>query len=299
MLNKISKISLIPFLGSFAEALGTVIEKRILRKKKIQTRVYNTFSFMTIVFLILAVCLPLSFLFPNILVFKFPPSIWQTPNLIRILIVIAFSILANLFTFYALKWEKLTEIEPMRLMQPLFTIIFALIFYTSERNVQIHVLIAAIIASLTLVFSHIKKHHFSLNSYAWSAIAGSFFFALELVISKPLLEIYSPISLYLVRCTGIFIFSLLIFRPNFKKIEGKTRLMILSVSFIWIAYRMLLYLSYGIKGVITTTLLFILTPIFIYFLSYLYLKEKPSLRNIIASIIILACVVYAMIMNGI
>jgi drug/metabolite transporter (DMT)-like permease len=157
-----------------------------------------------------------------------------------------------------------------------------------------HVLIAAIIASLALIFSHVRKHHFSLNKYAISAIAGSFFFALELTLSKSILSLYSPISFYLIRCTGIFLFSLIIFKPHIEKIKPKVKLMVTGVGIIWILYRILLYMSYQSKGLITTTLLFILAPIFIYTLSYFYLREKLNLRNIIASVIIVLCVVYAM-----
>jgi drug/metabolite transporter (DMT)-like permease len=293
------KLTAIPFAGAFSEALGMILEKKILRKKKVDTRAYNTFSFFWISVLAILSGLVLGTFFPELFSLKFNPETIQLKNIAIMLGVIVSSVAANLFTFYAMKWEKLTEIEPMRLMQPLFTIILALIIYSSERNVKTQILFAALVASLTLIFSHIRKHHFSLNKYAWAAIFGSFFFALELVISKSILILYTPLSFYLVRCVGIFLISLILFKPNPDKIDKKTWFMIICVSFVWILYRMLLYFSYDISGVVVTTLLFILTPVFLYALSYIYLKEKPSWRNIVASIIIVLCVAYALWINGV
>ena len=92
--------------------------------------------------------------------------------------------------------------------------------------------------------------------------------------------------------------SIIIFKPSMKTIDNKTWRMIFLISFIWILYRLMLYTSYVTKGPVITTLLFMLTPIFIYIMSYFYLKEKPNWRNITASIIILICVAYAMFVNG-
>jgi drug/metabolite transporter (DMT)-like permease len=46
--------------------------------------------------------------------------------------------------------------------------------------------------------------------------------------------------------------------------------------------------------VIFTTLIFLLTPVFIYIFSRIYLNEKLNWRNILASIIIVLCVLYAL-----
>lgn len=288
----------IPFLGALSEATGTIIEKKVLRKKRVDFRAYNTFSFLAIILMLIPLLFILNFIFPE----KFPITInseaFILKNIIILLGVIFFSILANLFVFYAMKWEKMTEIEPMRLMQPLFTIILAFIFYTGERQTQTQILIAALIASLTLILSHVHKYHFQLNKYAWSAIFGSLFFAIELVISKQILTYYPPLIFYLFRCLGVFLVSLFIFKSNAKKIEIKTWSMIYITGLIWIVYRLLLYTSFVKSGLIITTLLFILTPVFIYILSYKYLNEKPNWRNIIASVIIVLCVAYAMIISN-
>jgi uncharacterized membrane protein len=288
------KIPFIPFLGAIAEAAGTVYEKIILRKKKVDYTAYNVFSFLSITIITILVILILGTFLPSILSFKISPEALQLKNILLMLGVIVFSLAANLTLFYATKWEKITTIMPIKLLQPLFTILLAFIFFASEREAGMKILIASLIASLTLVFSHIKKHHFELNKYSISALLASLFFAIELVISKQILSLYSPITFYLVRCFFIFIISWIIFRPNFKSENKNVWKGIIITGAIWVLYRILLYYGFIHSGVIVTTLLLsLVTPIFIYIFSYFILHEKPSWRNIISAVIILACVIYA------
>ena len=288
------KIYAIPFFGAFLEAVGTVLEKKIL-KGKINFKSYNVFSFLAIIILLIPCLIVLGHFFPLLFSLKIQAGALELKNILIMSAIIALSILANLFVFYAMKWEKITEIEPLRLFQPLFVVIFAFILYSSERQTGTSLIIAAIIASLALILSHIRKHHLRISKYSIAAFFGSIFFAAELAISKEILNFYSPMSFYLVRCFFIFIITFFIFRPKFSSIPNKKWPYVFLVAFIWILYRILLYFSYETKGIIITTLLFILAPVFIYTLSYFYLKEKPNWRNIIAAIVILICVAYAMI----
>lgn len=224
---------------------------------------------------------------------KISPEAFQLKNVLIMLSIIVFASLANLLTFYAMKWEKITEMEPLRLFQPLFVIILAFIFYSSERQNPVSVIIAALVASLALIFSHIKKHHFQLNKYLIATLFGSFFFALELALSKSILPYYSELSFYFIRCSVIFLASFIILRPSPKTIDKKSWIYMIIASAIWIVYRMLLYFGYLHYDVIFTTLLFILGPVFIYIFASIFLREKWTKKNIISTIIILACVAYA------
>lgn len=286
----------IPILGAITEGAGTVIEKRILRKKKVDYKFYNVASFFMISIIAGILILALGKVFPNLFGFFISNKAWTITNISVLIGVIIFSILANLFTFYALKWEKITELEPIRLMQPLFTILLAFFIFSSEQKTPTPILIAALIASLALILSHVKKHHFSLNKYSLSALFGSLCFAIELVLSNFILNLYSPITFYLIRCFLIFAITLPLFRTNPNTIDKKTWFQIIVVSMLWISYRILLYIGFEKIGVITTTLfLSLLAPLFIYLFSYTFLKEKLNWRNIIAAIVILACVIWAML----
>ncbi|MEK6936327.1 MAG: DMT family transporter [Nanoarchaeota archaeon] len=281
----------IPITGAVAEASGMVIEKKILKKPEINYKNYTVYGFLALVLLML----PLIFFFWNI-----KPEAYQLKNLLILAGVIIFSILANILIFYSLKRETLTELEPIRLMQPLFTILIAFIFsfffidYANEKNYSI--LILGLIASFALIGAHIKKHHFIFDKYIIAALLGSLFFAIEMVISKFILSFYSSITFYFLRCLFVFLITLAIFQPK-TKISNSTKILTLIASGIWIFYRVVLYYGYLTYGVVFTTILFILTPVFIFLFARIFLKEKISLRNIIASIIIVGCVATAIIIQ--
>jgi len=95
----------------------------------------------------------------------------------------------------------------------------------------------------------------------------------------------------------IFLVTLVILRPK-TNINNKSKWIILLISAVWVFYRLILYYGYEIYGIVFTTILFILTPIFVYIFAVIFLKEKITLKQIISSIIILVCVVIAMIIEG-
>jgi drug/metabolite transporter (DMT)-like permease len=293
---KLSSASLATF-GALLEGIGTILEKKTLRIKGVSYQNYITIGFLLIVLASIPVFLVLSSFFPQIFNWRIASEAFQLKNILIFTSVIIISVIANMFVYYAMKWEKITELEPIKLSQALFVIILAFIFYAAERQ-TISVIIPALIASLALIFSHFKRHHVQFNKYAMAAIAGSFFFALELVISRVLLDFYSPLTFYLLRCFFIFLIALIIFNKQIKNVNKTAWTYITITGFIWVIYRSILYYSYTLKGIIFTTLLFLLAPIFIYLFSYKYLNEKPNWRNIIASIIILLCVLYATFING-
>jgi drug/metabolite transporter (DMT)-like permease len=277
----------IPIIGSILEAGGMIIEKKILRKKSVNYKNYTVFGFLAIVLIMI----PFLYFFWNI---KQPA--FELKNLVLFFLVVISALIANLLTFYSLKRENLTELEPIRLMQPLFTILLAVLIFSSERNWKIVIL--AIIASLTLIASHIKKSHWVYDKYIIAMLFGSLFFAIELVLSKFILEYYSSFTFYFLRCLIILLITLAIFKTNLKSIGKKNEIMIMIVGIMWIIYRILLYYGYEIYGLVFTTILFILTPVFIYTFARIFLKEKLKLRNIIATIIIIACVVAAIMLEN-
>ena len=196
-------IQTIPILGAIALAVGTIFEKVILRKKKIGIKLYQTASFFAISLIII----PFLFFF-----WKLDSGALELKNILIFIAVITSAIIANLFVFYSLKWEKITNLEPARILEPMFTILIALIFSFFIQGVygtSLKILIPAIIASAALIFPFIKKERIKMNKYFIAAIFGSFFFGLELVLSDLILDFYSPITFYFLRCLSIFIISLI------------------------------------------------------------------------------------------
>jgi len=278
----------IPILGAVALATGIIIQRSVLKKKKIDIKSYQTAEFLAIIIAML----PFIYFFWHI-----DAQALEFKNIFIFSLVVLFSITANLFTFYSMKWEKVTNLAPAKILEPLFVIILAIFFSfiidskLYERNLK--VIIPALIAGVALIFSHIKKHHLKFNKYFIAAILGSFFFALELIISRLILDHYSSITFYFLRCSAILLVSIILFRPKLKVFDKKARISILIIGIIWAVYRIIIYWGYVNLGVMFTTLLIMMGPIFIYLFAWKFLKEKINWKNIIASIIIIACIIYA------
>ena len=278
----------LPFLGAISLASGTILEKIVVKHKNIDIKFYQTAIFLVI----MLVMLPFIYFY-----WKFDPQALQPLNIIIFSLVIIFSLLANWFVFYSVKGEKVSNLEPAKMIEPLFVVLLAILFSffidsgMYEKNLKI--IIPAIIAGLALILSHIKRHHLKFNKYFLSAILGSFFFALELVISRLILDYYSSLTFYFLRCAFIFLFSLIIFRPKMIKMDKTLTSYIFITGIFWVLYRVIVYYGYVNLGIIFTTLIIMVSPIFIYLFAHIFLKEDLSWRNIIASIIIIGCVLYA------
>ncbi len=281
----------IPILSALSLGIGTIFEKITLRKKGITPVFYTVTHF---IFIILAM-LPFIFFYWYIDI----KGAFLPVNLLYFLIVILFALLANIFTFKSFKKEKLTNLEPARALEPLFVIILAILFsfiFTEgffEKNTKI--IIPAFIAGAALVFSHIKKNHLYFSKPFIFALLGSFFFALELIFSKLILNFYSPLSFYFLRCSAAFILGLIIFRPKILKIKPEFVPHYFGAGISWVGYRVLMYYGFQSLGVIFTTLVLMLGPIIIFTLAHFILKERMNWKNIIASLIIVICVVYAVL----
>ena len=272
----------LPIIGSFLEATGTILEKKVLKDKRMNSKNYTVYEFAAIILIML------TFIW---FVWGLKPEALTLTNILIFAFVVVVATLANLFIFYSLKRENVTEFEPIWVMQPLFTILLAFIFFSGERNWTIFVL--AIVASLSLVLSHVKKHHLKFDKYIIAALIGCFLFAVELVASKPLLPYYSPFSFYFIRCVFIFILTFLIYHPDFKNIGKTNIIMILAIGLIWALYRAIIYYGYESVGIIFTTIIFILSPVLMFLFAVVFLKEKPTMRQIVSTIIIVICVALA------
>lgn len=276
-----------PILAAIALAGGTIFEREMLKKRSMDIKKFHVLEFFGIVIA----------MFPVLYFFwKIDSQALELKNIIIFCIVIVISLIANIFTFYSMKGEKVNNLEPAKMLEPLFTILLAIVFSMFFEGVyesNTKMIIPALIAGAVLILSHVKKEHLNLNKYFLAAIVGSFFFALELVISNLILEFYSPVTFYFIRCSAIMLLSFIIFRPTLTKADGKLKWKMLAAGIIWVVYRVAAYYGYLKIGIISTTLILMLGAIFTYILAKIVLKEKISTRNIIASAMILACVIYA------
>ncbi|MBS3089125.1 DMT family transporter [Candidatus Pacearchaeota archaeon] len=276
----------LPIIGAVLEASGMMFEKKMLKRKNLDYKNYTVFEFLSIV----AVMVTFVWFF-----WRIDSAAYLAKNLLIFGAVVLSSVLANLLVFYSLKREKISEFEPVWLMQPLFTIILAFIFYSSERNWTIVIL--ALIASVSLIASHVKKSHFVYDKYMLAVLAGGFFFAVELVLSNSILSYYSGFTFYFLRCFFILAVTFMIYRPTFRVLSRRNIWMFLAVGFIWVFYRVIMYYGYENYGIVFTTILFLLSPVFIFLSAMIFFKERSSWRNIVSSAVIVACVAAAIFLG--
>jgi len=285
-----SFVLVIPVIGAVALAVSTVFEKILLGKKKIDIKSYHVAAFLAVVIAML----PFIYFFWGV-----DSHVLSLANILILALIVVFSTIANILMFYSIKWEKIGNLEPAWVLEPLLTIIISLIFYFILGNelfkTDSKIFLPAIIAGAALFFSHIRKHHLNFNKYFMAAILSGVFFSLELTLSRLLLEFYTPLSFYFIRCILIFAISFLIFRPNLGKVPGKIKLWILGMGFLWVGYRVMVYYGYISLGIVFTTLMLMLGPIFVYIFAWKFLKEKLDWRNIAASAIIVGSVLYILL----
>lgn len=277
-----------PFFGAISLASGTILERLVLMKKFVSIKLYQAAQFLSLVLIML----PFLPFFWNI-----SPEFYTFKNISILLGVIVLSVGANIFTFYSMKWEKLGKLESAKITESLFTVLLALlfsfIFGTEMFDRKMNIVIPAIIASVALIFSQMKRHHLQFSKYYLAALLGSFLFAAELVVSRLILDYFNSITFYFLRCVGVLILSIVVFRPKFhNNIDTRTTLEILISGAIWFVYRVVVYFGYVNFGIVETTLTVMLGPVLVYFFAWKFLKEKITWRSVIASLVIVLCVLY-------
>jgi len=282
----------IPILGAVALGAGTVLERFILKKKEMNVKFYQVASFLAIVL----ATLPLLYFF-----WKLDFEAFTIKNILIFAGVIASAVVANILIFYSEKGEEITKLEPARILEPLFTILLAIalsFFVGGIYESNIKMIILSLISAVALIFPYVKKRHLKINKYIAASVLGSFFFALELVLSGLILEFYSPVTFYFFRCLFVLAVSSAIFKPSFKPLKKwKNSLIIFVTGIVWVLYRIIVYFGYLNYGVIFTTLMLMLGPIFVYILAFIFLKERCSWKNVASSVIILGCVIIAVLTN--
>lgn len=275
----------LPILSAIALGASTILERVILRSKKIDVKTFQKWAFFGVSVLMI----PLLFFF-----WKFNTDFFNLKDILIFTGMILLSFFANIFLFLSIKRERVSDIEPAIMTEPLFTVILAIAFaiispelFSSDSKV----IIPALIAGASLFIAHIKRNHIYFNKYFLFAILASFLFASELILTRFILEDFSPITLYFVR--GLFLFLLTAMFSKKESITTKQKAMIFSISALWIIYRLIVYYGYLNLGVIFTTLLVMLGPVFTYAFAKVFLKEKIGIKNIIVSIIIISCILSA------
>ncbi len=175
----------------------------------------------------------------------------------------------------------------------IFTIFLAITFFPSERNLEKVAL--AIIATLAVVTLNIRNHHFELDKYSLMIIGAAFFVGIYNILIKHLLEVFDPFTLYFLRSLAIAPILILFIRPSFNDFKIKRITPIITICILYILENLFIFWSYNLHGIVYTSLLMTTAPIVTLWGSKIFLNESLHIKNIVATIVIIACISLSLI----
>lgn len=270
------------FIAAVAQAGGIIVDKIILTRRRMEIHVFIPVLFLFL-FLLTGILMPH--------LGKISLEIFKPYYLVIFLLMIAAAIIWNVFYYQGVQKEKVHEFELIIMFQPLLTILLAAVLI--EKNTNIHLLIAAIIASLSLIFSHLRKNHFELSSGSRGLILAVIFMSIEIILQKIILEVFSPVALYFVRTGIIFLIFLFLYQPRLRQVSNAHLFLLLATSALGVTQMITKFYGFQSYGVIYTSLILILSPVLVYITSTILLHERLKLRTVLSALAIIGCIVYA------
>lgn len=270
-----------PIVAAVLQAASFTVDKLAMNIKRFNYKNYTVISF------------PLIFIFTLAIFFIFRPEfstrLFEGVYFWLILATIILGVFANIIYYRVLKSEHLGEMQTLSLLNRIPLILFAGFFFIDERNYL--TMTFAIVAALSIVWSHWEKHHFHIAKKTWPYFIWTLAVApLGGIISKKLLEIWNPISLHLVTSGVEAIFFIFLFHSAIMKTPKKAIAPLLITNLLTTIAWILYFYSFQKSGIIFTVLVFSLQPLLVYFSSIFFLKEKLHWKKLIALLIVLVSI---------
>lgn len=260
------------FLGAVATLLARILLKNLQSKDILAVNFFT----MAVVLLLLS---PLFY------------SFQASPLTMGLVVGIALiDTAANYFFFKTFERTDASVASPLLSLAPAFTFFFSWIALNDVANAQSLSASFAILA-LIIVFS-IDFTNFAAFKQAtlWPAIVSSILFGVSAIPAKYLLSNLAVINaptLYMFRAGFIALFAVLLFRFTITQITTTQLRIIFFRGLVVIAQWILLYSALTIGNAGTAVTLGNITPIFVFLLSIILLKERPTLKKITCAGLIL------------
>ncbi|PIS07969.1 hypothetical protein COT78_00600 [Candidatus Berkelbacteria bacterium CG10_big_fil_rev_8_21_14_0_10_43_13] len=277
-------ILLSAFLAAIASAGNDTSLKYLLGKLKLPLKYYLPY-----VFVLLTIISAFFLRFDA----SIKPGAFSAQYIILFVLMVSAAAIWNVLVAESLQTEPLCEYELIILTAPLITIVLAAIFLPAERN--IHIFFAGIVASLALVATKIRRHHLQLTKSAKRTLWAVLFIAIETILLRKLLVVYSPMILYFARVLVVAIIFLFIYKPNTNVLKYRDAMRWLVIASLLGATMMVLkYYALRTIGVSETTIILLLGPVLTYLPSYFYFHERRGYkRDLIGALVIVGCIVYS------
>ena len=195
--------------------------------------------------------------------------------------------------------EKVSTLQPFAMLFQVFPVILAFIFIASERANFITFL-TAILASFIVIIPNIDFKNFKMDKYSAMVLLSSIIKSWQIFSVLYFITIISPSNFYFIESLFIIIISsfLILFKWEFseiKKITKKYAKLLFSANIVGVSSILLALTMYSTLWVITTSLLSLLYLVFVYILGYFILKEIPSKKDVLITILVSTCILVGML----
>ncbi len=196
---------------------------------------------------------------------------------------------ANYFYFKTFEYAEASIATPLLSLAPTFTFFFGIVILRQVDSPITYIAGGGILLLILLFSIDFDQFHAFKSNVLFPGIMSSLLFGLSAIPTKLLLDTYhaiNPPTLYMYRSILIGIFASIVYRSSRTLTLSQYGSLFVRSLFV-IAQWLLLYiaLSQGSAGISMT--LGNITPIFVFFLSVLFLKEKATVKKIITSLLIL------------
>ncbi len=269
-------------IASIGYAGGIITDKILLSRRKIPLLRFIPMLFVYLA-LLTAVMLPKygSVDFGRLL---------STKYILVLIAMIVTAVTWNIMYYRGLQQEELHEFELIMLLSPMVTIILVELFLPSERNWQ--TFIAGVIASLALLSTRFRHHHVKISKVAWMTMLAMVLMSFESILIKTMLDVMSPVLLYFVRTAILAIVFMVMYRPKMLEMSKSSYGMIIFSALLGVVQMVLKFYGFNSMGVVETTMILVLGPFLVYFISPIWFKEKVYKRDIFAFVVLVLCILY-------
>jgi drug/metabolite transporter (DMT)-like permease len=236
----------------------------------------------------------INFLAMAMILVLFSPVFYEfEASMIAMILIAVMSLIDTLANYFYFKTFEKTEASiatPILSLAPGVTFLLGWMLIEDSVDLQSFLLAILIIASVVVFSIDFKNFSVFKKETLLPAVASFVLFGVSAIPAKILLDtmgvINSP-TLYMFRSGFIALFSLLIFRFTIPALRVQQfRFICFRAVFVIFQWLLLYYaLTLGSAGITTT--LGNITPIFVFILSIIFLKEKITFKKILTATLVL------------
>ncbi|MEK7472175.1 MAG: DMT family transporter [Patescibacteria group bacterium] len=283
------KLLIIPLLAAVLQAVGLLLAKVGLTRRRIKLRDYipGVFLFLSI----FSVGASLLFGYADFDVLS------GGAVMAKLLLVIFSAVIWNICYYIGISKEKANTTEGIMITMPLATIAISWLFDWSKFSTTIAAV--AILATLITAASYSINRSLKLDKYSLLLGLAVIFIGVENVLVSQVLQTgaISPITLYALRSLAVFLIFFAYYRPKLRRVSAKHHSFMAFSALL--GSTMMILRFYGLRdaGITITAIVLILSPAFVLLLSGTFLHERLKIKRIVSTAVVLGLVISAVAVN--